>query len=188
MKRKFNINCHCEECHDEAILLGLLHCVRNDEGQKGLAMTLVMLMSLSFSLPSFAYDRCVGGSIIKRNEYGEEGAPSTCTQAMCPVRKENEDPKTFCVSDKQMNWWSAFTWCKSNGGTLASFASMCPGVNTYSNNTTGACPGLQGTFDSSHMAWSSLGGGTGNAFDVNLFSGNVITHNRHGGYASALCE
>ena len=152
----------------------------------GSGMTgVILMMILSFSLPSFAYDRCVGGSIIKRNEYGEEGAPSTCTQAMCPVHKQHEEPKTFCVSKKAMNWWSAYTWCKSNGGTLASFTSMCPGVNTSVNETTGACPALQGT--GKEYMWSSLGHATGNAFIVDLSTGRVTSRSRTAIYR-VFCE
>ena len=33
---------------------------------------------------------------------------------------------TLCRSNAQMTWWSAVLWCRSNGGTLASMATVCP--------------------------------------------------------------
>ena len=116
-----------------------------------------------------AYTSCVGGTEITTNVYGTEGASDYCTPVTCPV-----PAKKFCLSLRTMNWWSAFNWCRSNGGTLASFASMCPGVATDANNVAGACPALQG-MGFNHWVWSSLGSGTASAFIVNLSSGAVAS-------------
>ena len=131
-----------------------------------------------------AYTSCVGGTPITRNQYNASEAPSTCTVTMCP-----DNAKTFCKSIKTMNWWSAFNWCKANGGTLASFNSMCPGAETVHNNVEGACPALQKTGEVSQWVWSSLGRGTSDAFVVNLSTGAVFgTEARFRDYRYALCE
>ena len=131
-----------------------------------------------------AFDECTeaGGTVITRNVNGATGAPSTCTPDKCPATV-----KKFCKSSQTMNWWTAFNWCASISGSLASFSAMCPGVPTALNNITGACPGLQGK-GSDQWVWSSLGYGSDHAFVVNLSSG-AVTGNpyRYYGY-DALCE
>jgi len=97
---------------------------------------------------------------------------------------------TFCKSDKGMNWWSAFTWCESQGRTLAEFSKMCPGVSQTPANEEGDCPNLQGLAESGWV-WSSLAYGSNAALLVNLSSG-AVSYDRnygrnHNGYY-ALCE
>ena len=151
-------------------------------------MTAVMLLALSFAQPASAYTSCVGGTIITRNEYGSAPEGVECTPDTCPVHGTNETAKTFCLSDQRMgNWWSAFTWCKSNGGTLASFFEMCPRTPT---DGTSPCSALQGKSDNIWFGvWSSLGAGTSRAYFVYLASGVVQQLSRH--YQEnihALCE
>ena len=134
-------------------------------------MTLVILVSLS--TPSFAYTTCVGGSIITRNEYGSAPSGVECTATTCPVHGANETAKTFCKSDKVMNWWSAFNWCEANARQLASFENMCPGITPTYNSATGACPALQGTSSTSLTVWSAVGRGTNMVIAVNLSSGSI---------------
>ena len=86
-----------------------------------------------------------------------------------------------------MNWWAAFNWCDSVGGSLASFGEMCPKIPTAVNNTTGACPGLQGK-GSDQWVWSSLGFGSSYALVVDLSSGMVSQRGRNSNYYCALCE
>ena len=143
---------------------------------------MLMAMIMVCSVSAHAYTECVGGTIIKRNQYGTEGAPDTCTATTCP-----STTKTFCKSDERMNWWSAFNWCKSNGGTLASFESMCPGVTTAVNNTEGACPGLQGVGSNGHWVWSSMGYQDNYVLGVHLFSGGTLNNRRVDSFY-ALCE
>jgi len=97
---------------------------------------------------------------------------------------------TFCKSDRAMNWWSAFTWCESQGRKLADFATMCPDVPQYPTNTEGDCPNLQGKGDN-QWVWSSLAYGSDYALVVNLSSGAVYGNYRNYGshyYPHALCE
>ena len=93
---------------------------------------------------------------------------------------------TFCESNKAMNWWSAFTWCESQGRKLADFTKMCGDVSQSPSNTEGDCPNLQGIGDN-QWAWSSLAFGSYYAFIVNISSGAVGNGTRNNS-ALALCE
>ena len=143
----------------------------------------VLMSMLSVSVhAAFNADECeaAGGTVITRNVNGATNAPDTCNADKCPATI-----KTFCMSSQKMNWWTAFNWCDSIGGSLASFGEMCPKVETAVNNTTGACPGLQGK--GSDWVWSSMGFGSDKAIIVNLSSGAVSTSGRHNN-PFALCE
>ena len=143
-------------------------------------MTAIMMLA-AVCTPAGAGPECVGGTLIKSNVSGTSGAPSTCTAEKCP-----SPVKTFCKSNETMNWWTAFNWCKSNGGTLANFTSMCPDTPIVVNNVDGACPALQGVGSSAWM-WSSLGYGSNSAIRVNLSSGAVGSTTRHAN-PYAFCE
>jgi len=97
------------------------------------------------------------------------------------------DGTTFCKSNQKMNWWSAFTWCESQGRKLADFATMCPGVSQTPANTAGDCPNLQGKGDV--WVWSSLAYDEKYALGVNLSSGAISYGSRVADYYPyALCE
>ena len=118
-----------------------------------------------------------GGTIIKAHAATDTG----CSDETCNGHE-------FCKSDKAMNWWSAFTWCESQGRKLADFATMCPGVSQTPAGTTGDCPNLQGKGDDVWV-WSSLAYSSTYAIVVNLSSGAVYYGGRDSGYtAYALCE
>ena len=94
----------------------------------------------------------------------------------------------FCKSDKAMNWWSAFTWCESQGRSLAEFSKMCPNVPQYPTNTEGECPNLQGLPEDGWV-WSSLAMSNNAAIVVNLSSGAACGFHRYGTKETfALCE
>ena len=145
-------------------------------------LSLIFAITLGFSTSSMAYTFCVGGTEITANVYTDADAPDTCTAEYCP-----SPAKSFCISNLPMNWWSAFNWCKSNGGTLASFNSACPNTPVRTNNTAGACPALQGVGPDKYY-WTSMGSGTANAFNVNLSSGAVSNLNRNYNHFYALFE
>ena len=150
---------------------------------RNILFVIIFIFSMGFYSPAMAYTSCVGGTEIEANDYTDEGAPSTCTEAYCP-----SPAKSFCRSNNSMNWWSAFNWCKSNGGTLANFSSMCPGIRLATNSATGACPALQGVGNNQYV-WTSMGSGNAYAFLVNLSSGAISAHgNRNGSYGNAFCE
>ena len=97
-----------------------------------------------------------------------------------------KDGTKFCKSDKGMNWWSAFTWCESQGRKLADFTTMCGNVSQSPSYTEGDCPNLQGKGDV--WVWSSLAYDSNLAIIVLLSSGAVyINYRNFDGYL-ALCE
>lgn len=145
-------------------------------------LSLIFAIILGFSTSTMAYTSCVGGREITANAYTDADAPDTCTADYCP-----SPAKSFCVSNNSMNWWSAFNWCESNGGTLASFSSSCPDIPILVNNTAGACPALQGVGESKYY-WTSMGSGSSYAFVVNLSSGAVGSRSRNANATYALCE
>ena len=74
---------------------------------------------------------------------------------------------TFCISKIQMNWWSAHSWCKANGGKFATVTDACLG-------RLDACPNLStlprrvwlATPFKNTYAWSvKAGGGFDNGGD-----------------------
>lgn len=145
-------------------------------------LSIIFAITLGISTSSMAYTSCVGGREITANAYTNADAPDTCTADHCP-----SPAKSFCISNLSMNWWSAFNWCQSNGGTLASFNSACPNTPARSNNTAGACPALQGVGpDKCH--WTSMGSESSGAFYVNLSSGAVHRSLYRYDNNYALCE
>ena len=78
-----------------------------------------------------------GGTIVTARGPADEG----CTPNTCNGRK-------FYVSQKYqrkgLNWWSAFTWCRSNGLELATLAEACPPGNSDEQFT---CPNLRGLLE-----------------------------------------
>ena len=122
---------------------------------------------------------CVGGTLITANSASHDGVDCGENNMFC-------NGHTFCKSNNIMNWWSAFTWCKSNGRNLASFAMACPEKPTSNNYVTGACPNLQGV--SSGWVWTNLASGSHNAFNVNSSSGAVSSVNSRFTNDAALCE
>ena len=144
-------------------------------------LSIIFVMTFMVGGQAMAYTSCVGGTEITANVYTDADAPDTCTADHCP-----SPVKSFCIGNLDMNWWSAFNWCQSNGGTLASFYSACPNTPVRTNKTAGACPALQGVGDSKYY-WTSMGSGTTNAFGVHLSSGAVNSNLRNSGNY-ALCE
>ena len=80
----------------------------------------------------------------------------------------------FCKSNKSMNWWSAYSWCKANGMHLATMYEMCP---SWDGNTgSGKCPELNGKLsvsDYTNDVWSATVSGSEYAFAVNPSNGDV---------------
>lgn len=98
--------------------------------------------------------------------------------------------KTFCVSDVSVNWWSAFTWCESQGMKLASMDDICyisEEERWLGGSASGSCPNVV-SMGPDKWAWSSLGSGTANAYRVNLSSGDVYNNRRRNGTVYAVCQ
>ena len=47
----------------------------------------------------------------------------------------------FCISNADLNWWSAENWCQSNGMHLPTIYEVCPGWGGYDED------GIEGTFE-----------------------------------------
>ena len=62
----------------------------------------IVMLCVLISGPVYAAT-CIGGTIISG-------------------RDQN---RSFCLSDKKMNWWSAHQWCQSNGRVLAHPDYLC---------------------------------------------------------------
>ena len=101
--------------------------------------------------------------------------------AMADTCKEGEEftgksGHTYCVSNVQMNWWSAFNWCTAQGRHLASMDEICTnGDDRWLGGVASAgCPNVIG-MGPSKEAWSSVTSIRDKVFSyrVNLSSGNV---------------
>ena len=121
---------------------------------------------------------CIGGKLVTSNVYTSANAPASCNQDTCP------EARTFCVSDKEMNWWSAFNWCKSNHRQLATFERVCPGVRYQERGT---CPALQG-IGGSFWSWIAAGWGTNYAQNLQLSTGSFDGNASRNVTEHALCE
>ena len=113
--------------------------------KKNLTTTALILGTLVFFSHANAYTSCVGGTEITANRYGTDAQGNSLDKGgYCSSDGSDCNGKTFCRSDNTMNYWSAFTWCESNGGKLADLTTLCPGVPASTNKTNGACPNMAG--------------------------------------------
>ena len=115
---------------------------RMNLGIKGLGLVAIMLLGFFGALDSWAATKtCNGGTLITANRY-VAGDPSQDKGGYCASDGSNCNGATFCLSNLDMNWWSSFTWCKSQNRELVSFARACPGTQTSVNDVEGACANL----------------------------------------------
>ena len=118
----------------------------------------------------------------------------TSAYAKCDGGREvkNSVGTTFCLSNVDMNWWSAAAWCRANGLHLATMYEMCPSWD--GNQGYGKCSELNGAIDHQFTwAWSATANGSAYAFTVNLSSAWVMaaTHDYNrtsDGYNYAFCR
>ena len=130
-------------------------------------------------LPMVAGAECVGGTWITANSM-TNNPNGNCTAEKC-------NGETFCKSNGTMNWWSAFTWCASNGLHLVKFQEACPGIPTSTNTATGACPNLQET-GGNLWVWTELAPDGNSALTVYLSNGMVGGRNRNSDVIYTLCK
>ncbi len=102
-----------------------------------------------------------------------------------------KDDTPYCKSKVKMNWWSAFTWCQAQNGTLVSLSDCTLNGDTYL--TTGKCHNLNGVTDKdgkaySDTVWTSVAYGSEYAYYVQLSSGSINGNPRHASYNYALCK
>ena len=110
----------------------------------------------------------------------EVTAHTTATNSKCQKSGVNYcNGKTFCVSNRMMNWWSAILWCRSNGRELVALEEACPNWSTE-NNT---CPNLAGKLPD--YGWTSkISGNKAVSVEASAFSWPRDTSVR----PLALCE
>ena len=160
----------------------------------------ILVFCLCIASPAFAdfWDNCTAfeGKIVSANSYGNDKG-GLCNDPNNPNLTNNCNGKQFCRSGNIMNWWTAFIWCEAIGGRLASFDSLCPGIQPLPNEVTGACPNIKGIDNTSNpkgmaglSGWTSMGYGTNNALWVHLSSGAVSsrTMGRNDSRFYAICE
>ena len=125
------------------------------------------------------------GLILNTLLYSTQTLADNCTDGTEYMGKNGH---TYCVSNVNMNWWSAFNWCTSQGRHLASMDEVCNISETeYWVGGVGAkaCPNTIGG-GLNRWGWTSLGRGTEYAYAVNLSSGEVNNNNRNNNNA-AIC-
>ena len=95
---------------------------------------------------------------------------------------------TYCVSNVQMNWWSAFNWCTAQGRHLASMDEICTNGNDrwLGGSADAACPNVIG-MGPNKSGWSNMFYQSDRVFFLSLSSGRVIDDTPHALRAYALC-
>ncbi|MBQ9089583.1 MAG: hypothetical protein IJY58_00840 [Alphaproteobacteria bacterium] len=118
---------------------------------------LLLILALTVVLPSMAYAKCDGSTEI-----------------------EGKNKHVYCLSDKPMNWWSAFAWCKANERPLATMAQACNNQNWVEK-----CSNIAIGKDQS--VWLSIAFEDNKAYIINRFYGLTAKHERTATYSQALC-
>ena len=116
-------------------------------------ITLLTLILMTGVAHADFWSNCTtyGGTIITANSYGNDKG-GLCNDPNDPNLTNNCNGKKFCQGGKTMNWWSAFTWCESIGGKLASFESVCPGAKSVQDT----CPNTKG-LGQQIGSWTNMG-------------------------------
>ena len=128
----------------------------------------------------YTCSNCVGGCCIKANK-------TTADYEGCDAQTCNG--YEFCKSNSTMTWWSAFTWCESNGRHLATFSEMCPGIIASLNSAEGSCRNLTNTTVAGVRVWTAYPRNSGEAFVTGLSSGAIASNIfNHPSYSYALCK
>ena len=106
---------------------------------------------------------------------------STPAMSACEGGTLVDDGK-FCISNFDLNWWSAANWCKANGMHLATIYEVCPDWD--GNMGSGTCGR---TFSSiNENCWTATVKDNDAAFEVTPSKGYVYFNYRHGDDC-ALC-
>ena len=148
----------------------------------GLVLSSVSAVAGSYSGP------CEGGTLVTAHSSTDTG----CSGGMC-------NGYTFCMSDRPVNWWTAFLWCEANEGKLASLASLCPRAVLPPGSSTQAveCPNLNGVRGSGRtLVWTNISYPTQKryAYMLNIGDGKLGGFDKDcipGKYSSvlyAICE
>ena len=118
-----------------------MRCVRRHKMNKCLGF---LCGCLFFAKACLAYTSCTGGSTIQSNDL----------------------TATFCKSNMRMSWYAAHAWCRQNGGVMATFEKMCPGVSFGST-----CANMSKGSNYDYWGYVNLCDGTKNG-RINLNTGS----------------
>ena len=107
---------------------------------------------------------------------------TTSAHAACEGGTLSDDGK-FCISNIDLNWWSAANWCKANGRHLATIYEVCPDWD--GNIGSGKCPVIASSI--SGAAWTATARDSVLVFTV-LPSKGQVNYNNRNYTARALCQ
>ena len=154
-------------------------CIKNEREKKMKKLLLTTLVLVAGIAQADFWDNCTayGGTIITANSYGNDKG-GLCNDPSDTNLTNNCNGKRFCLGGNKMNW-SAFTWCESIGGQLASFESVCPGIQLRENDTQGACPNLTKVSDTDKIyGWNATKLPNSNSVGrINIKTGNIRSNN-----------
>jgi len=143
-----------------------------------------LALALAFSAPAMAEKECVGGTLVTANKYGTVNGVNQDRFGNCKSDGSNCNGKTFCVSDGNMKWWSAFLWCESNGRTVAKWEDMCPDTPIGADYHPGACANLAGI---GLDFYTPISYDSGRVYTIRS-DAQIITPGKNDIYPRAICE
>ena len=119
-------------------------------------LTLAAIVALTFNIAQAQAETCESGKLVTGN-----------------------NGHVYCQSNREMNWWSAYTWCETQGRHLATMYELCPDWDGSKGGDK--CANPNDGFDSS--GWTKTASRRGSAFVVYPL-GTVDTADRtYGRYA-----
>ena len=86
--------------------------------------------------------------------------------------KTGENGHVYCLSDGNMNWWSAYTWCEAQGRHLATMYEICP---TWDGSRGSSICNVSEFLNLSVQIWTATAYGENRAFKANAISDNART-------------
>ncbi len=66
-------------------------------------LTILAIAALAFNIAQAQAETCESGKLVTGN-----------------------NGHVYCQSNREMNWWSAYTWCETQGRHLATMYELCP--------------------------------------------------------------
>ena len=124
--------------------------------------TILAILMAMLATSAFAEGKCEGGDPF-------EGA---------------NDGHEYCISQKTMNWWSAFAWCQQQGRHLATLQEACDGW--YGVTGYAACGNMVKSGVTKKYCWTANPKDSTNAWRVEAGT-DYIDNGSRNGIASALC-
>ena len=115
----------------------------------------IAAIAVTFNVSVASAETCEGGSL----QTGENG-------------------HVYCLSNNAMNWWTAYTWCQTQGRHLVTMYEVCPTWDGAGSNCN------LSTFISDPYMWSATALGNNQAFRFDKSSVRAVDRTIA---ASVLC-